>query len=463
MNSARELLQFNFDADAFARRAPRPTAIPQERIADLERIMREHDGMPIVPDGENLRQIYHLFFNAVRTGRLRTEFDSLTRIRRLAWALTYSEDGLPRIVDTPQLADALQLIDDRFRISALLGVFDALLQSWNEPNAGMLRAFVRTHLTDYDGHRRSVQRLQEHRAWYCEDCEEDGATQLAMHLLHSRVQLSDVWSHLELPDHTHGYSYFGAVGEAYVALNRPLDRESVADIVNFVEMHRDDRTNRAIVSRTIERLGIDASEDLRQPVQSYVFREWQDPRLAGGDVRWRHVSDRARQIFTRWITKEDLRFFFDVVAQACNDQRFAYRRTFWLAYLEHISFCRPVLRRDVEYLFRNDPQTLQYYRERRPATLTGGNSNQHAFIIQMGNHTFVEFSTAGACYVYDNARRPFRLEDSEYHMSELRNQLRAEHRVIHYNSENYSWQRKFASWLRSNLGIEPARSYRLGN
>ena len=211
----------------------------------------------------------------------------------------------------------------------------------------------------------------------------------------------------------------------------------------------------------IERLGIEALEHLRQPVQSYALREWQDPRLAGGDVRWHGVSDRAQQIFTRWITTEDLRFFFDVVAQACNDQKFAYRKAFWLAYLEHISFCRPVLRRDARYLFGNDPQTLQYYCERRPATLTGGDSNQHAFIIQMGNHTFVEFSTAGACYVYDNARRPFRLKDSEYHMSNLRNQLRAEHRVIHYNSERYYWQRNFAWWISRELGIEPLRNYRL--
>ena len=94
---------------------------------------------------------------------------------------------------------------------------------------------------------------------------------------------------------------------------------------------------------------------MRQPIQSYVLQKWGDPRIAGSD--WHGVSDEARQIFTRWITKEDLRFFFDVVAKACNDQKFAYRKAFWMAYLEHISFCRPVLRKNVEKLF-NDPEAV---------------------------------------------------------------------------------------------------------
>ena len=466
MNSAQRLLQFSFNASTFARRAPQPIRIPQQRLDILKGIMQKHgDRGYKPPNGGGLRQIYHNFITAHRTGTLRTEFDSLRRTRQLAWALTYSGNQPPfdrQIVDnTRQLEDALRLIENRFSISALLGVFDALLQAWDTPNAERLRVFVRRHLIGYEGRRTSVQTLRANMMWYCE---QNGATQqLARDLLHRQLPLSAVWSHIELPDHTHSYRYFGAVAEAYIALRHRLDREAVADVIEFVEEHNNDETIRAVLSRLIERLGIEALEHLRQPVQSYALREWQDPRLTGGDVRWRHVSDRAKQIFTRWITTEDLRFFFDVVAQACNDQKFAYRKAFWLAYLEHISFCRPVLRRDARYLFGNDPQTLQYYRERRPATLTGGDSNQHAFIIQMGNHTFVEFSTAGACYVYDNARRPFRLEDSEYHMSKLRNQLRAEHRVIHYNSERYSWQRDFASWLRSNLGIEPVRSYRLGN
>ena len=157
--------------------------------------------------------------------------------------------------------------------------------------------------------------------------------------------------------------------------------------------------------------------------------------------------------------KEDLHFFFDVVSQACNDKKFAYRKAFWLAYFEHTSDCRPVLREDVQDLLRNNPEALQYYHERRPATLKGGATGQHAFIIQMGDHTFVEFSTAGACYVYNDTGRPFELGDSEYQMGELRNRSAAEHRVIHRNSETYHWQADFEVWMEQALDITPLRSY----
>ena len=464
MNSARQLLQFNFNDSTFARRAPQPIRIRQQTLDILEGIMQKHgDTEHELPNREDLRQIYHSFITAHRTGRLHTEFDSLKRTRQLAWALTYSEGGLPRIVDTPELRDALQLIENRFRVSTLPGVFNALLEAWDTPNARLLRTFVKKHLTDYGGSRKFVQKLKSNIAWYCE---KNGATQLALNLSRSRVKLSNVWSNLELPDHMHSYSYFGAVAEAYIALNRRADRATVTDVIEFIEKHNNDKTSRAVLSKLIESFGYDVSEHLRQPIQSYVLREWGDPRITGGEVRWRGVSDEAKQIFTRWITKEDLRFFFDVVAKACDDNKFAYRKAFWLAYLEHISFCRPVLRRDAEYLFRNDPQTLQYYRERRPAALTGGNRNQHAFIIQMGDHTFIEFSTAAACYVYDNADRRFSLDTSDYTMdtwrrNSLRNKSSAKHRVSHSYSENYSWQERLASWINRELGIKPLRSYHL--
>ena len=145
--------------------------------------------------------------------------------------------------------------------------------------------------------------------------------------------------------------------------------------------------------------------------------------------------------------------------KAYNNPIFDYRKAFWSAYYEKINFYCIVSRGNAEYLFGND----HYYQEQKRsiATLKGGSSTQHAFIMQMGKYTFVEFSTAGSWYVYDNAVLPFRLGESAYHMSELRNQRLAKHHVIHNYSENYYWQKNSASWIRSKLGIEPLRSYRL--
>ena len=483
MENVKKILGFDFNANAFARRAPQPLHISTQNRAMLNEIVEKHgDTEHKQPKQEELRQIYRLFIDSPPS-KFRTEFDTLKRVRRLAWALTYSENHLPRIVDTPQLRDALGLIEARFRISALLGVFDALLQAWETtPNTEMLREFVKRHLSAYDGSRKFVQKLKANLAWYCEA---DGARTLARTLSSTEKRLSDVWSFLELPDYMHSYRYFGEVAQEYVSLNSHPSNAYVADVVAFVEQHNRDATSRDVLSTLIVQLGSDADENLRQPVQSYVLRKWQDPRMTGADVRWRGVSDEARAIFTRWITEKNIHFFFDVVAKACKDSKFEYRKAFWLAYLGEtnsgcIDFCRLVLRSNAEYLFRDNKD---YHEQKRSiATLKGGDSNQHAFIIQMRNHTFIEFSTNAACYVYENSNLPFRLDASTYTMATssgewnrlrnrlgsddgegntLRNQRVQKHRVIHRNSEGYYWQDDFADWIKSNLGIEPLRSYRL--
>jgi len=462
MNAAKKLLGFDLNPNGFATRAPRSPKIPSEQLEILEGIVKAQDGTGFsLPDREGLREVYQLFKN-MPLNKLASAFDSVRRVRQLAWALTYSEGRSPAIVETKKLQNALQLIDRYFRISMLPAVFNALMKAWHTPNARTLRTFLKKHLTDYAGSRKSIHKLKHNMTWYCG---EDGALQFAMSLITSRRKLADVWELLDLPDYMHGYPYFGDVATEYVTYNSRLNAEHVTDIVDFVIKHNTDKTSRRVLSKLIEKLGVEGAETLRQSVQSYVLQKWQDPRIAGADVRWRDVSDEARKIFTRWITKEDLRFFFDVVAKTCGDSKFEYRKAFWLAYLEHISFCRPVLRRGAEYLFRYDKQALEYYQDRQPATLKGGTRDQHAFIIQMGDYTFVEFSTAAACHVYRlyniSSLDPFELDASEYNISELRNRDEARHRVMHTHSAKYSWQSKFALWLENRLDIEPMRSYRL--
>ncbi len=468
MNPNKKIFEFDFNPDAFARRAPQPSKTSQQNIKILKEIVEKHGNADYeLLERKDLHQIYQLFIRTGQTDKLRQEFDSPKRIRQLTWVLTFSDKNQQRIVDNPsQLQNALQLIEERSSISHLPGVFNALLETWGTQNTKILRSFIKKQLTDYSGKRKFAQELKTNMAWYCE---ENSATQFAMELLRSNWKLSDVWSLLELPEYMNTYPYFGAVAKAFISLIRHLDREVFADIINFLEKHNNDDTSRLILSDVIVKLGLDASERVRAPVQSYVLRQWEDPRIAGADVKWRGVSSEARKIFTKWITEADLEFFFDIVAKACNDDKFAYRKAFWMAYLEHITFCRPVLRENIEKLIQDNIEAIQFYRERQPATLKGGSSNQHAFIIQMGEYTFVEFSTNAACYVYHSSEMSFRLDSSEYTMNTsyirsditLRNTALVDLRVNHVHSKRYSWQDKFASRIYNKLGIRPLRSYRI--
>ena len=87
---------------------------------------------------------------------------------------------------------------------------------------------------------------------------------------------------LNWPDYMNHYRYFGFVAKAYISIKKPRDSSAITDVVEFVEKHKDDKTSRIILSGVIEALGVDSPENVRQPVQSYALREWQDPRIAGG-------------------------------------------------------------------------------------------------------------------------------------------------------------------------------------
>ncbi len=446
MEPAKELLRFEFNAESFTHLALRPIEVNQQIRDILKKIVNDYGGEKVEGDPESRSQIYAQFISCPPR-KLPEVFNTPSRVRRLAQVLTYSEYEPPRIIDTQQLNYVLQLIETHFSISAMLGVFNALLEVWNTANASMLRAFVKRHLIDYNGVRKEVQRLRANIVWYCEP---NGPAQLAVELLRSGTKLSDVWSYLKLPDRTHGYRYFGAVAEAFVMYNRHLKQtgmmEMLEDIVNFFTKHNNEETNRSVLPKLIKRLGRNVIEDLRRPIQDYVLQKWQDPRIANASVHWHGVPDETWRIFMRWIMKEDLRFFYDVIVKRSR------RRDFWLLYFGKVASCRIVLGRNAEILFGKDP----YYQKQKEsmARLKGSDRNQCVFIIKMGNQTFVECSTADVCYVYDNADFPYDLSKSEYYIQELVDKSRVKDCVTYSESASVDWREKLDSLIDSEAGIE---------
>jgi formylglycine-generating enzyme required for sulfatase activity len=63
----------------------------------------------------------------------------------------------------------------------------------------------------------------------------------------------------------------------------------------------------------------------------------------------------------------------------------------------------------------------------------------------MGNHIFVEFSTAAACRVFDVASCPFKLDDYSYRMSDLRSDM-----CIDRFPHQGQWQYKIQRWIQFN-------------
>ncbi len=427
----------DFNANVFADLAPKLKNPSQKVYEILQKIVNEHCAKKSELDEESLSQIYLRFIDCPPS-KYSEEFNTSLRVQKLAWVLTCSEQNLPRIIDTPRLQNVLELIDNRFRISTLLGVFDALLQAWDssEADTDRLRAFIEKHLKNYDGPVKFIQKLKTNIAYFTRD---NGISILVETLLHSQKNLSDLYSVLELPNCMYSYSYFRVFTTTYiqaVTLSTPLD---VADIVEFVKKHNGDEMIRQFLSQLIQKLGISAKENLRQPVQSYILKNWGDPRTVDVNIRWHGLSNEARNIFRQWIMKEDISFFFDVVVKTRSNRKF-YRKGFWLQYFGKIDSCRIVLSENTKYLFRND----QYYQKQKfsMATLKDGERNQHALIIQMGNHTYILFFPTELCYIYDNVDVPFHLNVTEFSIHELRNKSLTKH------------YEKLESWINSEIGVE---------
>lgn len=408
-----DILEFN--ANIFAELATKLEKPSQKVQRIFQKIMNEHHTKENKPDEESLSQIYHRFIDC-RPRNYYEEFYMSLRVQKLAWVLTYSEPDLPRIVDKHQLNNALDLIDTHFRISTLLGVFDALLQVWDssEADTDKLRAFIKKHLQNYDGPVKLIQELKAKSKYFTLD---DGTSILVEDMLHLQKNISDLYSILEIPNFMYSYSYFSVFTTNYISdctLNTPSD---VIAIVEFVKKNNGEEMIRQFLSQLIHKLSVNAKENLRRPVQSYILKNWGDPRNVDMNKRWRSISDEARNIFRRWMMKDDISFFFDTVVRTRSNKNF-YRKGFWLQYFGKIDSCRIVMSESTKYLFRHDPayQNQKY----STASLKDSKRDQHAIIIQMGNHTYITFFPTEQCYIYDNADVPFHLNQAEFSIHELR-------------------------------------------
>jgi formylglycine-generating enzyme required for sulfatase activity len=442
LKDSRELLNFGFNVAEFTKRVAKP--IQDKTIAQkLENISRKHNSRGQLPKAETIDKVYRNFCRAAELDKVDV-FQSPVLIRRLVWAFNYRpSEKSPRIVDMPQFDQVMDILNESSRASLLMGVLNSLLQLWEHPNADKMRQYLSVQLGNYDGKRRAINQLKEQAKYFCS---ENGPTQLALDLLRNDVSLVGVWEYLEFDSAMRHYEFFGRVGKAYSNLiNKKTGVKLIPGIMSFLAQRPEELYCAEIASNVIEVLGTDSTVEERTGIQNFAMQKWQDPRLPGGSVRWKDISEEATQIFTRWITQEDLRFFFDVVAKHCNDPKFADRRDFWLQYIEHISMCRPILRTTLREELRSDNRVRRYMQQRRPAELSGGNRDQHGFLIRMGNHIFVEFSTAAACRVFDVASCPFKLDDYSYRMSDLRSDM-----CIDRFPHQGQWQYKIQRWIQFN-------------
>lgn len=171
------------------------------------------------------------------------------------------------------------------------------------------------------------------------------------------------------------------------------------------------------------------------------YRRLGDPRFGNGRFNWQTVSPKSRDIFSHWLSEEDLETFFRIVAETTNDEQWGYREKFWRKYLPYITNTWIFLARDARrYAVQSN---LNH------GTLKNGYGNQAVFVFQIRKYIFSEWSNVGKVRAHD-------LSHSEkfFGSDDLNGEFIRKNFVdgwIHFPHGGANcWQDKVRTWIRAN-------------
>jgi hypothetical protein len=139
-------------------------------------------------------------------------------------------------------------------------------------------------------------------------------------------------------------------------------------------------------------------DELREALKRLAIDRLGDPRLPRNDNRWQGVTKEAKDEFIRWLSREDIEFFFEHVLPRGSDPH--QRKDFWLRYVRAVKRSRPLL----NPLDRSRLRIVQLRKSQELGHYGSVDGVTSAFLLDFGELLVIEFSVTGnACYVY---RRP---------------------------------------------------------
>lgn len=195
-------------------------------------------------------------------------------------------------------------------------------------------------------------------------------------------------------------------------------------------------------------------------LRSFFIKAMGDPRIAGfGFTWWSQVKQKTRDNFRQLLAQLDLDFFFDIVDLSNSDNNWRYRRKFWETYLSFIEETWVVLGTEGrayvnKHAAKYNDNYMQY------GNLEGASYRQSAFIFKMGKYYFVEWSDSGKLRVFDANKSSLTTGKKWYKSYELKDGNCVVD-FIHSGAAAYSWQKRVADWLLTNINLRLTQSYKI--
>lgn len=251
-----------------------------------------------------------------------------------------------------------------------------------------------------------------------------------------------------IPVSEHSWLWRDVIDRRLDMLKRTNDQEfrpAIPSILKLGTQHptHADRILASVLGRYAES---NYRSDTHAELKQTALDLWQNPQVRTAN-RWSLVPDDVRRMVLQWFAKADLEHFFSLL-QGDGSVDHA-RLRYWLRFVDQITYTRIVMGMDA---FTNQSADFIDFRNKnkgRFSRLTANNTENNAFIMQIGEYYFVEFSgTGNACYVYAAHDLPFDPDHANFTLLNLKNKSKAVDRLIH----NGAWEYK-ADIALTRLGL----------
>jgi hypothetical protein len=392
MNTARKLLNFNFDVSKFIKLYQNiiDDSTKLEINKDQKKIEKIIDKFsqfttPISPP--DVAEIYRLFIKSAKEGNgaIEKNFNNLRNIRKLAWSLSYKERAEQSIIDSNFCLEALRRIYAHFRPRIMMpAIFSALMKNWISSDTGLLKKFIASKLKKNNGQSRYLATIESKAQYYLDPA---GIINLCQNIIADNKQPNDVFEYLGVSKSVIGFEYFSEFAETYTKLlTRQTDfLEKIDDIFSFLKDHNLKDTYKKCLEKVVLKVNsIQNSDSIRMKILNFCFQHIGDP---SSEIYWRPWKNaneqdkenlnKARKILNQWLANKFIYLFFDKIAM---DQD---RKEFWNRYIDYVTNFKIYMDNTRLYSFKYNNQDIE------PAILNcklgqlNGGGNTSSFVLEI--------------------------------------------------------------------------------
>lgn len=188
----------------------------------------------------------------------------------------------------------------------------------------------------------------------------------------------------------------------------------IIGIISYAPVYRD-----KVIAEVLTRLFTSKEKAVHHEFRDYVIQPsvWRNPKLklSGIAPTWNQVSVPVWQMVMSWVNERNLKDFFDILAARTNSDHG--RLAFWSKYMKQITWTRLVFGEQTIQQKNNNSEirNLLLAEQGAYAELRNSDPELDAFIMQIGDYIFVEFSKTGnGAYCYRSNALPFKIDASRY-------------------------------------------------